>query len=59
MVDQEKETAVRDPEVLETAIGTQTLGSYILAVRPNTRGVPEIMADRILLFIWSAGTLQP
>ena len=36
---------------------TQTEGSHILVPRPNTRGIPEIMACRMLMFMWSFGAL--
>ena len=32
-------------------------GSHILVPRPNTRGIPEIMLCRILMFMWSFGAL--
>ena len=30
-------------------------GSYVLALWPKTRGIPEIMVCRIFVFIWPFG----
>ena len=32
-----------------------TEGSYVLALRPTIRGIPETMVCRILMFMWCFG----
>ena len=36
---------------------TKTYGSYVLVLGPKTRWIPETMACRILVFMWSLGPL--
>ena len=44
--------------VSEAQKTTETERSHILVPRPNIRRIPEIMSDRILMFMWSFGTLR-
>ena len=45
------------PCSIEAQKTTQTEGSHILVPRTNISGIPEIMLCRILIFMWSDGSL--
>ena len=46
------------PEIIGAPKTTKTQGSHLLVPRPSIGGIPQIMACRILMFMWSFGALN-